>query len=547
MDVTEDVDGAAEATEPVKPCAVDSTLSITIEQAGTAFSSEEKHTVDALVTLRAPEHEVKRPSLDLVCVVDVSGSMGGSKLVDAMKTLQFLIRQLRSSDRLAIVLFDSNVSTLLDLTPMNSGNRAKATASVSRMSAGSCTNLSGGLIRGLEILNARKEAKTVTSVFLLTDGQANEGITTSEGITAACKSLVPEGASIYTFGYGADHDCDMLKALSEVTVGGMYYFIENEETIPIAFAEALSGLQSVVAQNLKLELTPMNDVTTVAVETSFKTTTSANGAVTVNFGDLQSGEERDIIVHYDVKALACPRDASMDMIAVHARFFNVMTSEMDTTVAVLSAHRPQGPVAQPPAVSLRFRQQKHRLLAARVLAEAKVACDARNFKGGRELLQSAMKTMKVDEADPVVQELIADLAECLGNMHVTKYAQSGKHQLSSYGGCHARQRCALAMTSDLTPQARQRSSYSTPMKNMFKRRAAALVTPKGKGKSMSLGGARRRGTPLRSPMKVNRPQRVNASPSHLRLFSPKRSMRGDPVHQTPQQVMDQETDIAIID
>jgi hypothetical protein len=35
---------------------------------------------------------------------------------------------------------------------------------------------------------------------------------------------------VYTFGFGKDHDPDMLKAISDAA-NGMYYFIENEEQV----------------------------------------------------------------------------------------------------------------------------------------------------------------------------------------------------------------------------------------------------------------------------------------------------------------------------
>ena len=37
-------------------------------------------------------------------------------------------------------------------------------------------------------------------------------------------------ASVYTFGFGKNHDPDMLKAISDAA-NGMYYFIENEKQV----------------------------------------------------------------------------------------------------------------------------------------------------------------------------------------------------------------------------------------------------------------------------------------------------------------------------
>ena len=37
-------------------------------------------------------------------------------------------------------------------------------------------------------------------------------------------------ATVYTFGFGSDHDASMLTAISEAG-NGMYYYIENEDKV----------------------------------------------------------------------------------------------------------------------------------------------------------------------------------------------------------------------------------------------------------------------------------------------------------------------------
>ena len=51
--------------------------------------------------------------------------------------------------------------------------------------------------------------------------QAEEKETVGEG---------PADASVYTFGFGEDHDPDMLKQISDAG-NGMYYYIENEDQV----------------------------------------------------------------------------------------------------------------------------------------------------------------------------------------------------------------------------------------------------------------------------------------------------------------------------
>ena len=47
-----------------------------------------------------------RPNIDLICVIDRSGSMSGEKMRLVQETLKFLIETLGDNDRLALVVFD---------------------------------------------------------------------------------------------------------------------------------------------------------------------------------------------------------------------------------------------------------------------------------------------------------------------------------------------------------------------------------------------------------------------------------------------------------
>lgn len=70
----------------------------------------------ALVTLQAEQCfapvavgslNLSRVPIDLVCVVDQSGSMSGEKMNLLKETLNYIIEQLNDFDRLAIVSFDT--------------------------------------------------------------------------------------------------------------------------------------------------------------------------------------------------------------------------------------------------------------------------------------------------------------------------------------------------------------------------------------------------------------------------------------------------------
>src|SRR3989338_6547486 len=147
-----------------------------------------------VATLQAPEYDAderkERKGIDLVCVVDKSGSMSGSKIEMVKATLAFMVDQLKPSDRIALVEFDSNVTTRLHFTNMNEDGRSKAKQVVSNIRAGSCTNLSGALFEGLRIIGQRTQPNEVTSLLLFTDGLANEGITNTNEIVKKVTTMI---------------------------------------------------------------------------------------------------------------------------------------------------------------------------------------------------------------------------------------------------------------------------------------------------------------------------------------------------------------------
>jgi len=208
------------------------------------------------VSLQAPECEdAQRKPMDLVVVLDKSGSMSGEKLKLCLETIKFLTENLTAQDNLAVVSYDTNVKTEFSLKACTPQGKEEIVRTVDRIRAGSMTNLSGGLLQGISEL--AKGQNEIQSVMLLTDGLANHGITQIDPLVQCTKSALTshnlQKANIFTFGYGKDHSTDMLRALSDAGQG-LYYFLEATDDIPTAFADCLGGLLSVVAQNITLEL-----------------------------------------------------------------------------------------------------------------------------------------------------------------------------------------------------------------------------------------------------------------------------------------------------
>ena len=78
-----------------------------------SFSFDEQHRCNAVATVKAaPQQSAVRLPLDLVCVVDSSGSTAGSHMALTKQAMQFSISQLSGDDRLAVVTFSNHVMTV---------------------------------------------------------------------------------------------------------------------------------------------------------------------------------------------------------------------------------------------------------------------------------------------------------------------------------------------------------------------------------------------------------------------------------------------------
>lgn len=94
------------------------TVNTTLEYQAQAFDHESN--MFGMVKLVAPslfsditdekELEELRVPVDIVCVIDQSGSMTGDKIRLLKETLYYLINQLKSLDRLAIISFDTEAT-----------------------------------------------------------------------------------------------------------------------------------------------------------------------------------------------------------------------------------------------------------------------------------------------------------------------------------------------------------------------------------------------------------------------------------------------------
>eukprot|EP00026_Physarum_polycephalum_P006277 Phypoly_transcript_06319.p1 GENE.Phypoly_transcript_06319~~Phypoly_transcript_06319.p1 ORF type:complete len:536 (+),score=103.31 Phypoly_transcript_06319:136-1743(+) len=350
-------------------------LIVNVDLEKEAVSSGSAHELVLLTSIKAPlvENEAResRAPIDLVAVIDRSGSMGGPKIELVLKTMAFVVEQLKETDQLCLIAYDTNVSVKLPLTYMTAIGKKLATETLATIKVDSSTNLSGGLLKGIEELMHRTHKNEVASIMLFTDGQANVGLTkTPEIVKAIGVNLenVDTACSIFSFGYGQDHDENMLKEIAEAGKG-LYYFIETLDDIPRSFGDCLGGLLSVAAQNITLRIEGVNGISLKGLISKVKGAEEVKGPVVeINLGDIYSEESRDIVGVMSIPP-GTTNPEFFPAVNVVVSYFNVRTSSIIRKQVTAYLKRPEStPDNQPP--NLVIDKQRNRLITAQAIEQA---------------------------------------------------------------------------------------------------------------------------------------------------------------------------------
>jgi len=138
----------------------------------------------AVVRLKAPPFAdlEMRSSLDLYCVLDISGSMKGSKFELLKASVLKLIQVLHNGDRLSITVFAQKAEVVLDMKTLDAATRQKAFRVVEALRAEGGTNMGEGLQAGINIWKAQTNRNQVSALLLFSDGEPTHGFVDTDQI-----------------------------------------------------------------------------------------------------------------------------------------------------------------------------------------------------------------------------------------------------------------------------------------------------------------------------------------------------------------------------
>ncbi len=195
----------------------------------------------------------KTPPLNLVFVVDVSGSMNDvNKLPLLKEALTLLISQLRQEDTVSIITYAGGVGNLLE--PTNGLEKGKIIKALESMQASGSTNGEGGIKTAYEFAKNNLNKSGVNRIILCTDGDFNVGISSFEELKKYVAKEKESGVYLTTIGFGQGNFNDVLMEQLADAGNGNYFFIDNiNEAKKVLFNDLTSNME-VIAKDVKVQI-----------------------------------------------------------------------------------------------------------------------------------------------------------------------------------------------------------------------------------------------------------------------------------------------------
>jgi Ca-activated chloride channel family protein len=308
---------------------------------------EQDEQVSVMLELVAPAaaQAAERPAATVQIVLDRSGSMAGERLDAAKQALVRLVDRLDPADRLGVVAFDDDVRVVVPAGRLT--GKAAARAAIEALEPGGLTNLSGGLLRGLQ--EARRVAgKSGATLLLLSDGHANAGETDPARLGAVAAQARKRGITTSTVGIGLGYDEALLSALARGGQGD-HVFAEQSEHAAAAVAGEVDGLLSKTVQAASLLIRPDAPVERVTLWNDLASQ-PVDGGVMVEVGDLWAAEARTLLLTFAVPArpaLGLARIAELELRSVAVPALEEQTITIPVHVNVVPGDQAAGRIPDP--------------------------------------------------------------------------------------------------------------------------------------------------------------------------------------------------------
>lgn len=242
-----------------------------------------------------PEVPQRNP-IDLVLILDSSGSMSGTPWVKTKEAAKIISDVILPQDSCAIVAFGSSSWTRQELT----SNKELLKQVIDTMPfSGGGTAVDSGITKGIEVVEAVSESDRQKIFMLLSDGNPNNASTAKTMANTAAQ----KGIKIFTLGLGNGVNGNFLTEIAALT-GGKYKFSPTPEELNTIMTEIAGDIFDTAGKTIVLETTIPADSNLIDAEiiepVPHEKISNEDGSKTLrwNYDRLVMGQEKTVKVTF---------------------------------------------------------------------------------------------------------------------------------------------------------------------------------------------------------------------------------------------------------
>ena len=195
----------------------------------------------------------EQPPLNLVFLVDVSGSMRGpDRLQLAQQSLNVLIDQLRPEDRVAMVVYAGRAGAVLE--PTSGREKLKMRCAVNALEAGGSTAGGAGLQLAYDLAQRNFRKGAANRVVLMTDGDFNVGINDPQKLEDFVSDRRKSGVYLSVYGFGRGNYNDRLMQTLAQSGNGTAAYIDSLDEGRKVFRDDFEKGLFPIADDVKIQV-----------------------------------------------------------------------------------------------------------------------------------------------------------------------------------------------------------------------------------------------------------------------------------------------------
>jgi Ca-activated chloride channel family protein len=243
------------------------------------FSGEEEYYLSVGLNSGMKESDFQRKKLNLVIVLDISGSMKHSfdsyyydqfgkevkvtgedankdKIELATESVVALLDHLRDDDRFGMVLFNNSAHLAKPLNLVGNTDMEAIKDHILEIYASGGTNLDAGMQTATRLYDELMDidpAEYENRIIFLTDAMPNLGETSEQGLLGMTKKNA--GNQVYTtfIGIGVDFNTELIECITKIR-GANYYSVHSAQQFKERMGEEFEYMVTPLVFNLQLTL-----------------------------------------------------------------------------------------------------------------------------------------------------------------------------------------------------------------------------------------------------------------------------------------------------